>query len=175
MRKPVCCLKLKPLETTFEALITVKKIEGIIFIALGTVAVLLAFFFLRIIQYSFFKGMAIVFLMAGTWQIAEGCNTLITCRQMQLEANIYNSTKGTETDDALKKLSSSPVCKYTSIAGFFAGWILFFSFHKSRQTFWKGCGLGLILQGLILSTLFIVKGSQPENMEITVTQQVMKV
>ena len=136
--------------------VAAQKVESFIFICLGLIAILLSLFFLKIIKYSFFKGLAIILLLAGSWQITEGCYTLATCEETHYQINTAGSVENHENQHVEKKIATVKICTYISIVCFAVGIVLWIVFYKSVQTFWKGIGFGLIIQGILLFVLFSV-------------------
>lgn len=136
--------------------ITALKVESIIFIFLGLVAILLSVFFLKIIKYSFFKGLAIILLLGGSWQITEGCYMLATCQEAHYQINAAGIVENHENQHLEKNIITVNIRKYISLVCFAIGLLFMILFYGSAQTFWKGIGFGLIIQGILLFVLFSV-------------------
>ncbi|MES2132999.1 MAG: hypothetical protein V4506_11660 [Bacteroidota bacterium] len=136
--------------------VAAQKVESFIFICLGFIAILLSIFFLKIIKYSFFKGLAIILLLAGSWQITQGGYTLATCQEAHYQINAAGSIEDHENQHVEQKMITIKIYESISIVCFAVGIVLFIIFYKSVQTFWKGIGFGLILQGILLFVLFSV-------------------
>lgn len=116
-----------------------------IFIITGTLAVCFALFFLLIIKYSFFKGMAVILLLTGLLQIVYGSRTL------------NNSPESLLAAEHLKKINSE-ASNFTqlSLAILLIGIILLIIFRRSAQRYWKGVGLGMLIQGALSAGLFLL-------------------
>lgn len=136
--------------------VAAQKIESSIFIFLGLVAVALSVFFLKIIKYSFFKGLAVILLLGGSWQITEGCYTLATCRAAHYPINAAGIVEDHKNQHLDKKIITVRIYKHISLVCFGIGLLCVLFFYRSAQTFWKGIGFGLIIQGILLFVLFSV-------------------
>lgn len=140
---------------------TEEKIESLFFIILGSIAVLLAIIFLGIIKYSFFKGMAIPLLFIGLMQIVVG--SIVYSRVPKdierMDQIINNQTSLIQTTEIHRMetvLQNFTIYKWIEITLIILGIILILTFYKSQQTFWKGLGLGLLIQACIMLSLDII-------------------
>ena len=116
-----------------------------IFIITGALAVCFALFFLLIIKYSFFKGMAVVFLFTGFLQIMYGIHTLRSAPASHLPVEYFESIR-----------SEAGNFTQLSLAILLIGIILLIIFRRSAQRYWKGLGLGLLIQGALSAGLFLL-------------------
>ena len=142
---------------------TEAKIESILFILIGSISISLTLIFQLIIKYSFFKGIAIPFLFGGVIQIIFGSIIYFQTTKaiIKLENQIKNKTtyiQYSEISHIETVLQNYINYKWIEYILIIAGIILMTAFHKSSQTFWKGLGLGLIIQvGLILCLNMVAK------------------
>lgn len=140
---------------------TEEKIEGLFFIIIGSIAIILAIVFLAIIKYSFFKGMAIPLILIGFIQVIVGSNIYIrTPKDIErVEKIIGNQTQDLQTTEIPRVenvLQNFTIYKWIEITLIILGIILILNFYKSQQTFWKGLGLGLLIQACIMLSLDII-------------------
>lgn len=144
-----------------EAYFVEERIESLFFIIIGILALLFAGFFLFIIKYSFFKGMAIPLLIIGFIQLGVGI--IIYNRSWKdIERVDYfmkqepHKIKTEELPRMDKVMSNFTVYKWIEIILMIGTIILFFYFYSSPQTFWKGLALGLLIQVGIMLTLDVM-------------------
>lgn len=140
---------------------TEEKIESLFFIVIGSVAIILAIVFLGIIKYSFFKGMAYPLLLIGLIQVIVGSNIYMRTPQdiERVEKIIRNQTQYLQTTEILRVknvLQNFTIYKWIEITLIILGVILILIFYKSQQPFWKGLGLGLLIQTCIILSLDII-------------------
>jgi len=140
---------------------TEEKIEGLFFIILGAIGLALGFIFSFIIKYSFFKGMAIPLILIGCIQILVG--TIVVWRSpkdiMRVEQQMNNIPDKIRTDELPRMenvMKNFMVYKWIEIVLMVLGVILFFVFYNSTQAFWKGLGIGLLLQAGIMLSLDLI-------------------
>jgi hypothetical protein len=135
-----------------------EKVSAFILIILGVMYVLSGLFFLCIIKYSLFKGLAIPLVLIGVLQCLAGStivsgssNTIVRVRYLLThEKEKINSEEIPRMKKVLQQMS---VFKWVEVISIFTGLVLILRFHNSAQVFWKGVGLGLLLPFLILFIL----------------------
>lgn len=125
-----------------------------IFIITGILAISFALFFLLIIRYSFFKGLGMVLLVSGILQISYGSFTLAACRAMDIPVHI----------------SGAGHLSWITLAAAVTGILLFITFFRSAQTFWKGIGLGMMIQCALSLALLLSEIRELKSYKDTVTQ-----
>ena len=130
---------------------TEEKIESLFFIIIGSIAIALALIFLGIIKYSFFKGMAYPLLFIGLIQVVVGSIVYLRVpkdieRVEQMASQQPNLIQTTEIPRMETVLQNFTIYKWIEITLIITGIILIIAFYKSPQTFWKGLGLGLLIQ-----------------------------
>lgn len=144
---------------------TEEKIESLFFIIIGFLALALAIFFLWIIKYSFFKGMAIPFLLVGSIQLTVGYTVYNRSpddiyRVEQLVKNNHVHLKTTEVSRMESVIHNFTIYKWVEITFILSGIVLMILFQKSPQTFWKGLGLGLLIQASIMLCLDLIANNR---------------
>ncbi len=147
---------------------TEEKIESLFFIIIGFTAIALAIFFLWIIKYSFFKGMAIPFLLIGSIQLSVGYSIYKRSpgdiyRVEQLVKNNQVHLKTTEVLRMESVIQNFTTYKWIEIALILSGLTLIILFKKSPQTFWKGLGLGLLIQASLTLCLDLIAEQRAEK------------
>ena len=140
---------------------TEEKIESLFFIIIGITSVCLALIFWFIIKYSFYNGLAFPFLLVGLIQIIVGTTVYIRSPKdiIKVEQFIRNEPQKIQTEELPRMevvMKSFTFYKWIEIILMLTGIILFILFYNSSQTFWKGLGLGLIIQAVLMLTLDIV-------------------
>ena len=135
-----------------------EKIESLLFIILGILSIMMALIFLFIIQYSFYKGFAYPLLLIGVIQLIVGTTVYIRSPKdiIRVGNMIKFETKKIKTEELPrieKVLYNFTIYKWFEIGLIILGIILFFYFKNSALTFWKGFGLGLLIQASVMLTL----------------------
>ena len=138
-----------------------EQIESLIFIILGIFAIFLAFIFLGIIKYSFFKGMAVPLLAVGLIQLIVGTTIYLRSpedkyRVTQMLINKRSKIKTEEIPRMEKVMQNFTVYKWIEIVLILASIILLIIFYYSPQTYWKGLALGLLIQAIIMLSLDVL-------------------
>ncbi len=137
---------------------TQEKIESIFFLILGLVSIAIALIFWFMIKYSLFNGIAYPFLLIGIIQIVVGTTIILrTTKDIQRVENIvkYDSDKikSEELPRMEKIMKNFKVYKIIELVLILFGAILFIYFFSSNLPFWKGLGLGLLIQACIMLAL----------------------
>lgn len=137
---------------------TEEKSESVIFVILGVCAILLALFFWLIIKYSLFNGIAYPFLLIGIIQVLVGTTILTrTPKDIERVENIvaHDPIKiKTEELPRMEKVARDfKIYKATELILLALGLVLYFYFFNSKLPFWKGLGLGLLIQSAIMLAL----------------------
>lgn len=158
------------METTLHSLAGSLAVIAWIFIITGVLATGFALFFLLIIKYSFFKGLAFVLLCSGILQISYGSFTLAACREAPHQSQGTGAFSNDDDSGIHKHISNTDRLTWIMLAAVAAGTLLFITFFSSSLTFWKGIGLGLIIQGILSAALFLAETSEFKSYKATVTQ-----
>jgi uncharacterized membrane protein len=146
---------------------TEERIESLIFIIIGSIAITLALIFLSIIKYSFFKGLAYPLLFIGIIQIVVGFNVYNrSSTDISRVEHIFNTNKYQLQVNEIPRieavLTNFMIFKWIEIILIITSIFLITRFYKSPQTFWKGLGLGLLIQAGIMLCLDIIAEHRAE-------------
>ena len=133
---------------------TEEKIQNLFCMILGSLSVILALLFLSIIKYSFYKGMAIPLLLFGVLQATLGTVAFkrSTNDLERVQVMMEQQPERIETEELYRMqtvLQHFQVYQWIEIVLIAAGLVLYLKFYKSPSTFWKGLGLGLVLQASV--------------------------
>lgn len=145
-----------------------EKIQNLFCVILGSLSLILALIFLFIIKYSFYKGMAIPLLLFGMLQVAIG--TLVFTRSStgltRIQQMMEQDPERIKTEELARMqaiLQNFQFYQWIEITLVLAGVLLYLRFYRSSSTFWKGVGLGLMLQTSVtlgLDTLAQSRGQE---------------
>ena len=105
--------------------------------------------------------MAFPLLIVGLIQLVVGTTVYLRSPKdiIRVEQIMKNATKKIQTEELPRMesvMKSFAIYKWIEIVLILTGIILFVLFYNSSQTFWKGLGLGLLIQASIMLTLDIV-------------------
>lgn len=138
-----------------------EKAESYIFILIGIVALAMALYFYFAIRTSFWRGVAIPFILVALLEFVVGY-TIVTRSPKDIarvEAYIQKEPQSIETLEIPrmeKVMSNFVLFRYIEIALIILGIILMYS--SKNDTFWRGIGLGLFIQaGIVLSLDFFAE------------------
>jgi hypothetical protein len=149
-----------------------QTIECCIFFITGILSLALALIFFMIIKYSFFKGLGVIFTLAGILEMAAGIFTRFPYKQLRLTDGILSPGCLISMEGII---SQTEICLYSAVAAMAVGATFYLAFFKSAQTFWKGMGMGLLIQGLLLACLFQMKNNGFKSYKAMATQPTMEV
>jgi hypothetical protein len=133
-----------------------EKAESYLFILVGVIAFALAFYFFFVLKTSFWKGVAIPFIIIASLEFIVGY-TIVTRSSkdlMRVQTYITNEPQKIQIDEIPrmeKVLSNFVIYRYVEIALIILGIILMYS--SMNDTFWRGIGLGLFMQASIVLSL----------------------
>jgi hypothetical protein len=133
-----------------------EKAESYIFILIGVVAFAMALYFFFVLKTSFWKGVAIPFIIVALLEFIVGY-TIVTRSEKDItrvETFIQKeqqSIKKIEIPRMVKVLSNFVIYRYVEIALIILGIVLMYS--SMNDTFWRGIGLGLFIQASIVLCL----------------------
>ena len=137
---------------------TQEKIESLFFIFIGIVAISFSLINWFIIKYSFYKGLAYPLLIIGIIQLSVG--TVVFIRTPEDIARVEHIVKAerskinTEELPRMKKvIQNFTIYKWIELALILVGISLFFLCKNSNVRFWKGLGLGLMIQASLMLTI----------------------
>lgn len=133
-----------------------EKAESYVFILLGVIAFAMALYFIFALKSSFWRGVAIPFLIVALLECIVGY-TIVTRSQKDLErveTCIQKEPKGLKTLEIPrmeKVMRNFMIFRYIEIALIFFGILLMYS--SKNDTFWRGIGLGFFIQASIVLSL----------------------
>ena len=137
---------------------TQEKIESLFFIMIGIVAISFSLINWFLIKYSFYKGLAYPLLIIGVIQLSVG--TVVYTRTPKDIVRVEHSVQAeqfkikTEELPRMKEvLQNFTIYKWIEVAFILVGISLFFLCKNSNRVFWKGLGLGLMIQASLMFTL----------------------
>jgi hypothetical protein len=133
-----------------------EKSESYVFIIIGLFAFALALYFIFVLKSSFWKGVAIPFLIVALLEFIVGYTIVNRSSKdiVRVEAFIKNQTQNIKTVEIPrmdKVLSNFVIYRYVEIALIVLGIVLMYS--SMNDTFWRGIGLGLFIQASIVLSL----------------------
>ncbi len=145
-----------------------EKISNLIVIITGITSLAFALIFLLIIKYSFFKGMAIPLLFFGILQIAVGSTVYMRTTKdvFKIEQDFNQDPEKTKLSELSRTetvINNFHLYQCIEIVLIIIGLILYIKFHRSSLTFWKGLGLGLLIQAGITLTIDTVAEKRVEQ------------
>ncbi len=133
-----------------------EKAESYVFIIIGVTALAMALYFALALKSSFWKGVAIPFILVALLEFMVGY-TIVTRSPKdtaRVESFIKHEPQKITTDEIPrmeKVLSNFVVFRYIEIALIIIGIVLMYS--SMNDTFWRGIGLGLFIQASIVLCL----------------------
>ena len=147
---------------------TEEKIESLFFIIIGIISISLAFIFWFIIKYSFFKGLAFPLFLIGLNQLVVGATVYISSPKdiITIEQIIKEQPQKILSEELPRMetvMKRFTVYKVIEIALILTGIVLFILFYNSPQLFWKGLGLGLMIQSGLMLILDFIAEKRLEN------------
>ena len=133
-----------------------ERAESFLFLALGIVGVVISSYLFSLKVSSYWKGFAIPFIMVSVLEIIVGISLIYRSPKdiIRVEDYIKNEQIKIKTEEIPrmeKVMKNFVVYRYVEIALIFIGAILYFAFANSD--FWRGLGLGLLIQASIVLTL----------------------
>ena len=133
-----------------------EKSESYIFILIGVIAFAMALYFIFFLKTSFWKGVAIPFIIVSSLEVIVGY-TIVTRTPKDIERveNFFKSApqkiNTLEIPRLEKVMSNFVIFRYVEIALIILGIALMYS--SMNDTFFRGIGLGLFIQASIVLTL----------------------
>lgn len=137
---------------------TEEKIESFFFIVIGLISIILSLIFWFVIKYSFYNGLAYPLLIVGIIQLVVGTTVYIRSPKdiVRVEQIIKNEPSKIKTKELPRMemvMKNFEIYKTIEIGLLVIGLALLILFFKSSQTFWKGVGLGLLIQAALMLIL----------------------
>jgi hypothetical protein len=140
---------------------TQEKIESIFFIFIGMISISFALINWFVIKYSLYKGLAYPLFVIGLIQLGVGITIYNRSPNdiLRVENLFKMETQKIQTEEIPrmeKVIENFLLYKWIEIAFIIIGVILFIYCKNSSAVFWKGIGLGLIIQATIMFSLDII-------------------
>jgi hypothetical protein len=138
-----------------------EKAESYIFILVGLIAFAMALFFIFALKTSFWKGVAIPFIIVALLEFMVGYAIVTRSSKDILRVQTYitkepRKIRSDEIPRMEKVLNNFVIYRYVEIALILLGIVLMYS--SMNDTFWRGIGLGLFIQaGIVLSLDFFAE------------------
>ena len=151
-----------------------ERILNLICIIVGSLSLIFSLIFSGIIKYSFFKGMAVPLFVFGSLQLTTGVIVYNrTNREIvkveQTTQQQYEKKRADELSKMQTLLEKFRTYKWIEIALMACGLFLYLKFYRSPSNFWKGLGLGLLLQAGISLSLDIIAEQRAEEYVLFLT------
>jgi hypothetical protein len=133
-----------------------EKAESYIFIIMGFIALAMALYFILVLKTSFWKGVAVPFVMVAFLECIVGF-TIVRRSPKDIERvetfikSQPSNIKNIEIPRMKKVMGNFVFFRYTEIALIVLGIVLMYS--SMNDTFWRGLGLGLFIQASIVLIL----------------------
>jgi MFS family permease len=133
-----------------------EKSESYIFILIGVIALAMALYFIFILKSSFWKGVAVPFIIVALLEFAVGFTIINRSPKDAARVETFilkepQSIKTFEIPRMEKVMSNFVIFRYVEIALIILGIALMYS--SLNDTFWRGIGLGLFIQASIVLSL----------------------
>lgn len=133
-----------------------EKAESYIFIIIGVIALAMALFFIFGLKTSFWKGVAIPFIVIALLELLVGYTIVARSQKdiARVEAYIQQAPQNIKTLEIPrmeKVLRNFVIYRYVEIALIILGIVLMYI--SMNDTFWRGIGLGLFMQASIVLSL----------------------
>jgi len=133
---------------------TGEKLESLMFLGLGLIGLAAALFFLFLLKTSFWKGMAIPFLLVSILEVIVGLTIIIRSPKDSIRVEQYVAVQPemiqtAEIPRMEKVMQNFRIYRYVEIALIISGIILMYGFKENLL--WNGIGVGLFIQsGVVL-------------------------
>lgn len=155
-----------------------EKAESYIFILIGVIALAMALYFFFALKTSFWKGVAIPFIIVALLEFIVGY-TIVTRSSkdiIRVQTYITNEPQKIQIDEIPrmeKVLSNFVIYRYVEIALIILGIVLMYS--SMNDTFWRGIGLGLFIQASIVLSLDFFAERRGHNYIVYLQELVEKI
>jgi len=135
---------------------TGEKMESLLFLGMGIIGVAIAIFLFFVLKTSFFKGIAIPFLMVSILEIIVGVTIVNRSPKdiIRVESYLTDNSKMIQTTEIPrieKVMKNFVIFRYIEITLIILGIILMYRFR--HNLLWNGIGLGLFIQSSIVLIL----------------------
>jgi hypothetical protein len=133
-----------------------EKAESYVFILIGVIAFAMALYFFFVLKTSFWKGIAIPFIIVASLEFVVGYTIVNRSLKDLIRVQTYLTKEPQkividEIPRMEKVLSNFIIYRYVEIGLIILGIILMYS--SMNDTLWRGLGLGLFIQASIVLCL----------------------
>lgn len=133
-----------------------ERAESYLFLVLGIVGLVISSYLFFLKASSYWKGFAIPFILVSVLEIIVGISLIYRSPKdiIRVENYIKNDQVKIKSDEIPRMervMKNFVVYRYVEIALILTGAILYFA--SSNSEFWRGIGLGLLIQASIVLTL----------------------
>ena len=155
-----------------------EKAESYLFILIGVIAFAMALYFFFVLKTSFWKGVAIPFIIVALLEFIVGY-TIVTRSSkdiIRVQTYIANEPQKIQIDEIPrmeKVLSNFVIYRYVEIALIILGIVLMYS--SMNDTFWRGIGLGLFIKASIVLSLDFFAERRGHNYIVYLQELVEKI
>jgi ABC-type Fe3+-siderophore transport system permease subunit len=143
-------------KSDIEKYFMAEKQESLVFVIIGSLAVLAAVYFLFFHQSSFGKGIAIPLILVAIIQITVGVTVYRRSDQQRID-NVYcydldpSKLRNEEVPRMVVVMKNFIVIRWVEIALAMAGLTLVLLFRNdAMKVFWYGVGMGLGIQAILM-------------------------
>jgi hypothetical protein len=133
-----------------------ERAESYLFLALGILGLVISSYMFFLKASAYWKGFAIPFMLVSVLEIIVGISLIYRSPKdiIRVENYIKNDQVKIKSDEIPrmeKVMKNFMVYRYVEIVLIFIGAILYFA--SANSDFWRGLGLGLLIQAIIVLTL----------------------
>ncbi len=130
-----------------------EKNESLLFIFVAIIAFLVSIYFLLKIKVSFFSGISLALMMIAAIQLFVGSTVYFrSSKDIERVTTFIENDRGKIQSEEIPRMKivmkNFVIYRYVEMALTILGLILFFFFPS--QTFWKGVGVGLFIQSILM-------------------------
>ncbi|MBA2423452.1 MAG: hypothetical protein H0V61_09560 [Chitinophagales bacterium] len=130
-----------------------EKNESLLFIFVAIIAFLVSIYFLLKIKVSFFSGISLALMMIAAIQLFVGSTVYFrSSKDIERVTTFIENDRGKIQSEEIPRMKivmkNFVIYRYVEMALTILGIILFFFFPS--QTFWKGVGVGLFIQSILM-------------------------
>ncbi len=130
-----------------------EKNESLLFIFVAIIAFLVSIYFLLKIKVSFFSGISLALMMIAAIQLFVGSTVYFrSSKDIERVTTFIENDRGKIQSEEIPRMKivmkNFVIYRYVEMALTILGLILFLFFPS--QTFWKGVGVGLFIQSILM-------------------------
>lgn len=158
----------------YEEYFKAEKYESVFFIVIGLVAIVLSIYFWKSLQVPFYKGVAIPLTLVAFIQLTVGITVFLRSPKdiVRVSKIVNGESLRIRTEEMPRMelvMKNFTIYKYVEISLLAIGLFLFFLL---KDDFWKGVGIGLLIQaGLMLALDFVAESRGKQYIEYLNTLQ----